>query len=206
MAAATDATVTRAAFGGNVTVYMHNLILPTYGYACYETQAAGSRRPSSPSRGRKLRSRFWEPMASSARGVSPDICIDMSEQDNIDRVWVCMLTTQFAGGLRARKARPRRWPDLFRDRRSQCKGGLDRSRVRCRRPCLHRSERQSLPVDHRSRPRYARCRQDERVLEKDRRVLVAGSTDSDVCLIRIEPLTADRRALQLPPSSSPRRS
>ena len=103
MAAATDATVTRAAFGGNVTVYMHNLILPTYGYACYETQAAGSRRPSSPSRGRKLR--FWEPMASSARGVSPDICIDMSEQDNIDRVWVCMLTTQFAGGLRERPDR-----------------------------------------------------------------------------------------------------
>jgi hypothetical protein len=51
-------------------------------------------------------------MASSARGVSPDICIDMSEQDNIDRVWdiiekagVCMLTTQFAGGLRERPDR-----------------------------------------------------------------------------------------------------
>jgi general stress protein 26 len=42
---------------------------------------------------------------------------DMSEKDNIDRVWdiiekvgVCMLTTQFAGGLRARplEARPDR--------------------------------------------------------------------------------------------------
>ena len=36
------------------------------------------------------------------------ICIDMSEQDNVDRIWgiiekvgVCMLTTQFAGELRA---------------------------------------------------------------------------------------------------------
>jgi hypothetical protein len=35
------------------------------------------------------------------------ICIDMSEQDNIDHAWdiiekvgVCLLTTQFAGGLR----------------------------------------------------------------------------------------------------------
>src|SRR6202048_3691604 len=51
------------------------------------------------------------------RGVSSDICIDMSEQDSLDRVWdiiekvgVCMLTTQFAGGLRARplEARPDR--------------------------------------------------------------------------------------------------
>src|SRR5664279_4537798 len=42
---------------------------------------------------------------------------DMSKKDNIDRVWdiiekvgVCMLTTQFAGGLRARplEARPDR--------------------------------------------------------------------------------------------------
>ena len=48
----------------------------------------------------------------------------MSKQDDIDRVWdiiekvgVCMLTTQFAGGLRARplEARPDRDADLFDD-------------------------------------------------------------------------------------------
>lgn len=46
----------------------------------------------------------------------------MAEQDNIDRVWdiieevgVCMLTTQFAGGLRARplEARPDRGAGLI---------------------------------------------------------------------------------------------
>jgi hypothetical protein len=46
----------------------------------------------------------------------------MSKKDNIDRVWdiiekvsVCMLTTQFVGGLRARLSTPERfcsgWPE-----------------------------------------------------------------------------------------------
>ena len=58
---------------------------------------------------------------------------DMSKKDNIDRVWdiiekvgVCMLTTQFAGGLRARplEARPDRDAGvIFRDRYSQRQGG-----------------------------------------------------------------------------------
>jgi hypothetical protein len=47
----------------------------------------------------------------------------MRKKDDIDRVWdiieqvsVCMLTTQFVGGLLARsKARPLCWPYLFRD-------------------------------------------------------------------------------------------
>ena len=58
----------------------------------------------------------------------------VSKKDNIDRVWdiiqkvsVCMLTTQFVGGLRARplEARPDRdaEPDFFRDRYSQRQGG-----------------------------------------------------------------------------------
>ena len=59
---------------------------------------------------------------------------DMSKTDNIDRIWdiiekvsVCMLTTQFVGGLRARplEARPDRDAGLifFRDRYSQRQGG-----------------------------------------------------------------------------------
>jgi hypothetical protein len=54
----------------------------------------------------------------------------MKDQNNIDRVWdiiekigVCMLTTQFAGGLRTRplEVRPDRksGPDLFCNRRPQ---------------------------------------------------------------------------------------
>ena len=62
----------------------------------------------------------------------------MSEQDNIDRVWrifekvgVCMLTTQFAGGLRARPVeRPDRDAGLifFVTDIHSAKGGRDRGR------------------------------------------------------------------------------
>src|SRR5262249_45689682 len=80
--------------------------------------------------------------------------IDMNEQRNGERIWdiierigVCMLTTQAAGRLRARplEARPDRISrlDLCRDRRPQRKARRDRGRAR-RRPRADRREGESL--------------------------------------------------------------
>ena len=63
--------------------------------------------------------------------------------DIVEKVGVCMLTTRFDGGLRARpvEARPDREarPDLVRHRPAQRQGARDRGRAR-RRPGVHRSE------------------------------------------------------------------
>ena len=91
---------------------------------------------------------------------------DVSKKANIDRVWdiiekvsVCMLTTQFVGGLRARplEARPDRdtgliffVTDIHSAKEDEIEATPDIGLV-CR------FQRQSLPVDHRPRLRHSRC-------------------------------------------------
>src|ERR1700730_10592849 len=113
-------------------------------------------------------------MASSARGVSSDICIDMSEQDNIDRVWdiiekvgVCMLTTQFAGGLRARpiEAGP--------------EGALVFNEPK---------DKSDLSITGRARVMRDAAKTKEFWRKTDEFWWPGGPTDSDVCLVRIDAL------------------
>ena len=90
----------------------------------------------------------------------------MSKKDNIDRVWdiiekvsVCMLTTQFVGGLRARplEARPDRdagliffVTDVHSAKEDEIEATTDIGLV------FIELERQSLPVDHRPCLHHAR--------------------------------------------------
>ena len=93
-----------------------------------------------------------------------------------------MLTTRFAGGLRARplEARPdpRGLLDLVRHRSPQPQGRRDRRRAR-RLPRLHRRQGEGLSLAHRARRRAARPCQGGRDLEEDRRRLVGWTARSE---------------------------
>src|SRR5215471_15289072 len=73
-------------------------------------------------------------------------------------------------------ARPQSGLDLCRDGRPQRKARRDRGRARYR-PCIHRCEGESLPLDYSPRPRHARHRQDRASLDKERCGVVAGLWD-----------------------------
>jgi general stress protein 26 len=141
-------------------------------------------------------------MASSARGVSSDICIDMSEQDNIDRVWdiiekvgVCMLTTQFAGGLRARpiEARPDRdagliffVTDVHSAKEDEIEAAPDVGLV-----FIDPKDKAYLSITGRARVMRDAAKTKVFWRKTDEFWWPGGPTDSDVCLLRIEPLTAE---------------
>src|SRR5262245_60582797 len=126
----------------------------------------------------------------------------MSKQDNGDRVWdiiekvgVCMLTTQAAGRLRARpiEARPDRKAGLIfavTDVHSAKQDEIEATPQRG--PRVHRCEGESLPLDHCRRPRHARYLEDCGRLEKDRRGVVVERIDRSQCM-PVADRASDRR-------------
>jgi len=79
---------------------------------------------------------------------------------------------------------------LVCDRPAQRQGARNRSGAR-RRARLHRCEEQGLPITHRTRPSAARSCQVGGDLEEDRRRVVGRPDDPNVCLLRVDPLTAE---------------
>src|ERR1700738_4624695 len=141
-------------------------------------------------------------MASSAMGVSSDICIDMSEQDNIDRVCdiiekggVGMLTTQFAGGLRARpiEARPDRdagliffVTDVHSAKEDEIETAPDVGLV-----FIDPKDKAYLSITGRARVMRDAAKTKVLWRKTDELWWPGGPTDSDVCLFRIGPLRAE---------------
>jgi general stress protein 26 len=127
---------------------------------------------------------------------------DMNKKDSIDRVWdiiekagVCMLTTQFIGGLRARplEARPDRnggsiffVTDIHSSKEDEIKTAPDVGLV-----FIDSSSKAYLSITGRASVM--------RDVEKTKAVWrktdgvwwPGGPSDPDVCLLRIEPLTAE---------------
>ena len=126
----------------------------------------------------------------------------MSEQYNIDRVWdiiekvgVCMLTTQFAGGLRARpiETRPDRDADLIffvTDVRSakedEIEAAPDVGLV-----ILDPKDKVYLSITGRARVMRDAAKMKAVWRKTDELWWPGGPTDPNVCLMRIEPLTAE---------------
>ena len=126
----------------------------------------------------------------------------MSEQCNIDRVWdiiekvgVCMLTTQFAGGLRARpiETRPDRDADLIffvTDVRSakedEIEAAPDVGLV-----IFDPKDKAYLSITGRARVMRDAAKMKAVWRKTDELWWPGGPTDPNVCLMRIEPLTAE---------------
>ena len=126
----------------------------------------------------------------------------MSEQDNIDRVWdiiekvgVCMLTTQFAGGLRARpiEARPDRdagliffVTDVHSAKEDEIEAAPDVGLV-----FIDPKDKAYLSITGRARVMRDAAKTKVFWRKTDEFWWPGGPTDSDVCLLRIEPLTAE---------------
>jgi general stress protein 26 len=126
----------------------------------------------------------------------------MSEQYNIDRVWdiiekvgVCMLTTQFAGGLRARpiETRPDRDADLIffvTDVRSakedEIEAAPDVGLV-----ILDPKDKAYLSITGRARVMRDAAKMKAVWRKTDELWWPGGPTDPNVCLMRIEPQTAE---------------
>jgi general stress protein 26 len=126
----------------------------------------------------------------------------MSKKDNIDRVWdiiekvgVCMLTTKFAGGLRARplEARPDRdagliffVTDIHSAKENEIGATPDVGMV-----FIDSSEKAYLSITgracvmHDADKTKAAWRKTDEVWWPD------GTNDPNVCLLRIEPFTAE---------------
>ncbi|HLQ93148.1 MAG TPA: pyridoxamine 5'-phosphate oxidase family protein [Xanthobacteraceae bacterium] len=125
----------------------------------------------------------------------------MAEQGKIDRVWdiierigVCMLTTQFAGGLRARplEARPDRdagvvWfvTDLRSGKEHEIEAEHDVGLV-----FIDAKNKAYLSLTARAEARRD-CVKSTEIWKKTDDVWWDGPNDPNVCLLRVEPLTAE---------------
>ena len=126
----------------------------------------------------------------------------MSKKDDIDRVWdiiekvsVCMLTTQFAGGLRARplEARPDRdagliffVTDIHSAKEHEIEATPDVGLV-----FIDSNEKAYLSITGRARVIHD-ADKTKAAWRKTDEVWWPGGPDSpDVCLLRIEPCTAE---------------
>ena len=126
----------------------------------------------------------------------------MSEQCNIDRVWdiiekvgVCMLTTQFAGGLRARpiETRPDRDADLIffvTDVRSAKEDEIEAA-PNVGLVILDPKDKAYLSITGRARVMRDAAKMKAVWRKTDELWWPGGPTDPNVCLMRIEPLTAE---------------
>lgn len=126
----------------------------------------------------------------------------MSEQDNIDRVWriiekvgVCMLTTQFAGGLRARPvdARPDRdagliffVTDIHSTKEEEIEAAPDVGLV-----FIDPDDKAYLSITGRARVMRDAAKTKAIWKMTDDLWWPDGPGQPDVCLLRIEPLTAE---------------
>jgi general stress protein 26 len=144
----------------------------------------------------------------------------MGKKGNIDRVWdiiekvsVCMLTTQFVGGLRARplEARPDRDAGLIffvTDIRSAKEHEIE-AKPEVGLAFLDPSNKAYLSITGRGCVMRDADKMKTAWRQTDEVWWPGGPNDPDVCLLRIEPFKRNcgtgRRALQLPLSSSPRR-
>jgi general stress protein 26 len=125
----------------------------------------------------------------------------MSEKDN-DRVWdiiekvgVCMLTTQFGGGLRARplEARPDRdagliffVTDIHSAKEHEVEAAPDVGLV-----FIDSSDKAYLSITGRARVMRDADKQKAAWRKTDAVWWPGGPTSPDVCLLRIEPVTAE---------------
>ena len=126
----------------------------------------------------------------------------MNEQYNIDRVWdiiekvgVCMLTTQFAGGLRARpiETRPDRDADLIffvtdvhSAKEDEIEEIPDVGLV-----IFDPKDKAYLSITGRARVMRDAAKMKAVWRKTDELWWPGGPTDPNVCLMRIEPLTAE---------------
>jgi general stress protein 26 len=127
---------------------------------------------------------------------------DMTRQDNIDRVWdiiekvgVCMLTTQFAGGLRARplEARPDRdagriffVTDIHSAKENEIEAAPEVGLV-----FIDPDDKAYLSIT--GRAGVVRDAQKTKAFWRNTDAVwwPGGPDDPDVCLLRIEPFTAE---------------
>jgi len=126
----------------------------------------------------------------------------MSEQDNIDRVWdiiekieVCILTTQFSGGLRARpiEARPDRLAGLifFVTNVHSLKEDEIEAAPDVGLAFIDLKDKAYLSITGRARVTRDAAKTKEVWRKTDEFWWPGGPTDAHVCLLRIEPLTAE---------------
>jgi general stress protein 26 len=127
---------------------------------------------------------------------------DMSKKDDINRVWdiiekvgVCMLTTQFAGGLRARplEARPDRdagviffVTDIHSAKEDEIEATPDVGLV-----FIDPSDKAYLSITGRASVMRDAEKTKAAWRKTDEVWWPGGPDDPDVCLLRIEPLTAE---------------
>ena len=127
---------------------------------------------------------------------------DMSKTDNIDRIWdiiekvsVCMLTTQFVGGLRARplEARPDRdagliyfVTDIHSAKEDEIEATPDVGLV-----FIDPNDRAYLSITGRACVTRDAEKTKAAWRKTDEVWWPGGSTNPDVCLLRIEPFTAE---------------
>jgi general stress protein 26 len=126
----------------------------------------------------------------------------MSKKDNIDRVWdiiekagVCMLTTQFGGGLRARplEARPDRdagliffVTDIHSAKEDEIKAAPNVGLV-----FIDSNDKAYLSITGRARVMRDAEKMEAAWRKTDEMWWPGGPNDPDVCLLRIEPFTAE---------------
>jgi general stress protein 26 len=126
----------------------------------------------------------------------------MSQNDHIDRIWdivekvgVCMLTTQFAGGLRARplEARPDRdagliffVTDLHSAKEDEIAAAPDVGLV-----FIDAGDKAYLSITGRARVMRDRQKIKAAWRNTDAVWWPGGPDDRNVCLLQIEPLTAE---------------
>jgi general stress protein 26 len=126
----------------------------------------------------------------------------MGEQDNIERVWdiieevgVCMLTTQFAGGLRARplEARPDRDAGLifFVTDVHSAKEDEIRASSYVGLVFIFPQDKAYLSITGRAHVMRDATKTKVFWRKTDELWWPGGPSDPDVCLLRIEPLTAE---------------
>jgi general stress protein 26 len=127
---------------------------------------------------------------------------DMSEKDSINRVWdiiekvgVCMLTTQFSGGLRARplEARPDRdagviffVTDIHSAKEDEIEATPDVGLV-----FIDPNDKAYLSITGRASVMRDADKTKAAWRETDEAWWPGGPNDPNVCLLRIEPLTAE---------------
>ena len=135
-------------------------------------------------------------------GRSCYILFDVSKKDNIDRVWdiiekvsVCMLTTQFVGGLRARplEARPDRdagliffVTDIHSAKEDEIEATPDVGLV-----FIDSNDKAYLSITGRARVMRDADKTKVAWRKTDEVWWPGGPNNPDVCLLRIEPFTAE---------------